>query len=425
MPIDPKKPFDPEDDIDQGETDQEAAQRAQAARERAVTGQGRADDPAMAARGSGRTPGSKPDFSDPDDPSRKAGSYYPGEIAPNLAGEREKIDQATARLLKFIDKYARFATDKFYGYKAGTVKNTDPEAMKKLQAQYGKQKQYSHGEDVRSTSDMRVGKRGGVSGAEQMMDKNAAIELINQLPTMEQDKAFESQKQLYYFFHRAFKGARSQVKDVVHKDIDYQSKPRDVKKIDKEGNPYYVKEYDWETPEYEDRMSAAMEALEKEKTQVLADLNLLASASGTLKRASGRYGKADATALERKPRWKKPPEIVAKQPVTKLNPQMRGLAGPAPADPDPKAIGSTGAEPDRIAAAAAANARIAAAKDLNKPWWDPVSRNPPVPERPRPMGLPARGPIIRKKKQEAFDRYMYRIIEMAVADHSPTWLDEL
>lgn len=416
MPIDPNKPkkqFDP-DDPNQGETDQEAEMRARAARERAAMMRGKGDDPAMAARGSGRTPGSTPDFSDPDDPSRPAGSYYPGEIAPQLAGEREKIDQATDRLIKFINRYEKFAVDKFYGYKAGSVKNTSPEDMAKLQAKYGKPKQYSHGEDVYSSPELRLGKRGGVQGAEQMMNKDAAIKLVNELPTMEQEKAFQAQKSLYHYFHRVFSGARKHIKDVIHKDIDYQSKPRDVKKIDAEGNPYYVKEYDWETTEYEAQMEDAMSALEEEKTQVLADLNLLASAAGTLQRATGKYGKADATYLDRKARWKKPPEIVAKQPVTKLRPQMRGLAGPAPAPADPKGIGSTGREPR--AAADPAKARPS--------MFEPIERNPKPPPR-QFMGLPAKGPIIRKKKQEAFDRYMYRIIEMAAADHNPNWLDEL
>lgn len=391
MPIDPNEPYDPED----GESDEEAAMRALAARRRAALGQGPADDPAMLKRGSGRPVARPPEFSDPDDATKKQKDVYPGEIAPAMAGAREKIDRAVARLEGFVEKYAKHAIDKFYGSKAGTVKKMDSE--------FG---------------DMRVGKRGGVQGLEQRMNKDDALKLVDELPDLPQDQAFQQQKSLFHYFHRAIANARREVRDEIRGGMDYQSKPRQVAKKDKEGNIYYDTLYDWETDEYKDKMDKAMEELERDKAQILSDLNLIATASGTLQRATGRYGKADATYLDKKARWMKKPAIIPKQPDVGLSPTRRAQAGPAPEPPEPKGIGSTGREPvpPEIAAQRA---------QANKPWWSPVERNPKVPERPRPMGLPPRGPVVRKKKQESIDWFLDNIIETAVADRTPQWWDDI
>jgi hypothetical protein len=78
----------------------------------------------------------------------------------------------------------------------------------------------------------------------------------------------------------------------------------------------------------------------------------------------------------------KPPAVIAKQPDVALGPQMRGLAGPAPAPP-----------PSKKGAPAA-----------------PVR---------------AQGPIIRKKNQESIDWFLNNIIETAVADRVPQWWDDI
>jgi hypothetical protein len=123
-----------------------------------------------------------------------------------------------------------------------------------------------------------------------------------------------------------------------------------------------------------------------DSTKIKGAINLLASAAGTLKRAGGKRGQADATFLTKKSRFYKPPEVLAKEPTTTLSPELQRLAGPS----------STAAS-------------------------SPASA-------PKSSSAPARAvwPTVRKKQpNEAFDRWINEVIELAVADHAPTWWDEL
>lgn len=182
------------------ETDIEAQARAQAMK--------RAAEPPGAGRGpeGERSVGPRqhgPEFSDPEDPSRKQSSYYPGEMSPEMAGERSKAERVVDDVKQFIEKYSRFAVDRFYGATPGTVKQlAGPEATQ--------------------TWHDRFGRRGAVQSMSQLMDKKKALKLIDDLPMMPQEEIFGATRALANYIWKIHSNARRGLRQEVAERLKKQ-----------------------------------------------------------------------------------------------------------------------------------------------------------------------------------------------------------
>jgi hypothetical protein len=323
-----------------------------------------------------------PEFSDPLDPSRKQNSYYKGDMSPEMAGERSKTDRVVNDIKDFINKYSKFAIDHFYGAEKDTVKQMS-------------------GPESTAIQQDRFGGRGGVHGISQLMDKDKALKLADDLPMMPQDQVFSAARTLANYIWKIHGNARKGVRrETAKKMIDQGQLP--LRKKEWQGrfvvNPTTGEpetepgKYDFDDQAFKDAYAVATKEFDNDSAKVKGALNLLASATGTLQRAKGKGGKADATYLTKVPKYMKPPEIVAKQPMTAMTPRMRSMAGPTPAEPE------------------------------QHPKQQKIN-----PRTGKPIGYIAKpvGPIIRRKQHEAFNRWINEMIERADADHTPTWWEEL
>lgn len=365
---------------DDPETDEEAAARAAAQAARAQSGTAAAD-PNRAAQGSGRKVAPGPDYSDPEDPTKKQSDYYSGEMAPELAGERAKAERVVSDIKEFINKYSKYAVDRFYGAQAGSVKGIEG-----------------------SGSDERFGRRGGVMGISQMMDKEKALKLVDNLPMMPQEEIFSSTRTLANYIWKIHGNARRGIRQEVAERLKKQGQLPLRKKewqgrfvIDPAtGEPETTPgQYDYDDPVFKDALEAASKEFDTDSVKVKGAINLLAAAAGTLQRAKGKLGKADATYLAKVPKFMKPPEIVAKQPFTALTPGLAQRVGTPPPPPQ-----------------------------KGKVKYDAKGR--PINPSTGHANVKPVGPIIRKKNpNEAFERWVNEMVEFAAADYVPTWWDEI
>lgn len=443
-----RDPLDFDIDVDDTESDEEAAIRAaQALRTAALPpemkGAFRRTDPTKAAAGSGRKVVYGPEFSDPEDLSRvpvdpsadpedpstktrfrQQKDIYPGQIAPAAAGERSKVEQAQQSIRDFIQKYSKLAVDRFYGAKGGEIGVSGPKAGSALAA-----------------IQPRLGKRGGVKGMSQLMDKNRALKLVDDIPMAAQDEAIQMQKELAYYIWTIHANARPAFRQAVLKQLGLESnKPITVQKRDADGKIYYDQVKPSETDKFKKLLAGVSEQFDTDSTKVKAGINLISTATGMLKRAAGRSGAADAPILAKKPRFGKPPEIVAKPATTRLSPELAALAGPAPYGDVPGKKGAlkpgvnpftgepTGLhEPAEPLATEPQQRMMVSPRRVTEPGEGVpiVSKFPRARHHPSRPGKPG-GYFVRKKEpNEAIDRWVNEVIQLAVADYSPTWVDDL
>ncbi len=329
------------------ETDVEAqARAAAAARARATGGGERPFDPRVAGKGSGRKTVYGQEFTGQDPTSH----YYPGEIAPALAGERAKAVAVVGGVKDFIEKYHTKAVDRFYGSSAMPY---DPRT------------------GAKAGGERAQGRGTGVAGYAQMMNKDKALKLVDDLPMMSQDQMFGAARALGNYIWKIHGTARKELRQQVRDRLGPNVSAED--------------------PQFQDALKATSKDFDTDSVKIKGDLNLLAAAAGALKRSGGKLGPADATFLTKKPRFAKPPEVVPKEPTVSLPPGLRALAGQEDEPAEPRAAQKLQRVPGTVAP---------------KGGVRPVM------------------PLIRKK-HEAIDRWVDEVIEHAVADRTPHWWDEI
>ena len=319
--------------------------------------------------GTGRKTVYGPEFTGQD----PAGHYYSGEIAPALAGERSKIEVAAEVVREFVKKYSSKAKEHFYG--------ADPESVKQLA-----------GPQASAVRAQRWGEKGAITGQTQVMDRQKALDAIDGLAEMPQEEAMSTVRALQHYVWKIHATARDELRQDV---VDRMKKTGQLPLRRKEWGGRFVMDpktgepetipgkYDLRSDEFLNALEAASKEFENDSTKVKGALNLLSASAGTLKRAAGKSGEADATFLQKVPKFGRPAEVEPKPPTTVLSPQMSRLAGPI-AEPTKKSSSD-----------------------------------------PRKRVARAQGPIIHRKAQEALDRWVNDVIREAVADFEPSWLDEL
>jgi hypothetical protein len=369
-----------------------------------------------------------------------------GQIAPALAGERAKAQMTVDRVKNFIEKYSALAIDRFGGAKSATLtKGSAPET--------------------------RSGARGGIHSHEQLMSKERAVKLIDQLPMMPSSQAQLAVRALGTYIWKIHANAREQLRTQVKGDLTKQGalkKPEDAapklaldrshaefkdaianltskgiaryeneKLLFKKSHPLFKTAMtDLVTrgiitqkggaseephPSYEPALKAASRDFEIDSIQIKADLNLLASATGQLRKSTGGGGKADATYLAKKLKWRgedqetgeqMPPsvEIVPKAPSVSLPPELRQMAGDWTDDSEKssKKTGSGGGGRKRVP--------TTGNKLPGRPLEIPKSMQS-VDVSQLPDELPD------DWIKDSFNRYLDLVIEQAVADRDPQWWD--
>lgn len=315
-----------------------------------------------------------------------------GAIAPKLAGERAKALSVLGRVRGFIDKYSKMAVDRFGGYSGGTI----------------------------------PGAKGGGEGRgqlQQMMSKERAMKLVEQLPMMPTSQMMSTVRMLGNYVWNVHRTARKDLRDATIQRLAVQGKTQQRKHYNPqtgeyEERPYYDVEKDPKTgqeklgkmrmdkgvdtdaPSFKAALAATSREFETDSVQIKADLNMLASAAGALKRAGGFGGQADKEFLQMVGGWKKR-EVVPKEPEAPLPPELSKLAGDYPRQVPKSQRGKTQAKGPTIHKAQVHQ----------------------VPSAPVRTDLPDELPPDWIK--DHVEHRLREAIEVACADRQPHWLDDI
>ena len=351
-------PTEPDDDADEVEPHKIGQQR-------------RALDP-----GKGHSRNMPKDMSGQDATDR----VYTGEIPPKLAGERAKALEVIDRVKSFVDKYSDFAISKLGGYKKGTL-----------------------------TSKPDGGE--GRKGIDSKMSKDKVLKLIDNLAMMPQSKMLQASRALANYVWTV----HARVRQELRKSAVSSAAKQGITKWDVNKSGEMTTGVDTEHPSYKDALAAASQEFETDSMQIKADLNLLASAAGALKRSGGGGGKADASYLAKRPQFGEPPKIVPQDSTVSLSkhPELQRMAGGAASDAD------------KPAGKAAVRATGPTVRKGAAPAFKSAGQMNPTLSPEEKAALDAEYDEYEKTKGESLNRFMDVIIEQACADRVPKWWDEL
>jgi len=321
------------------------------------------------------------------------------QMSPKLAGERAKAITVLGRVAGFIDKYSNLAVDKFGGSSAtpggfalgGGVRKTAP----------------TTGAGIRGSEG------GGTKSFSQMMSKDKVMQLVEKLPMMPSSQMNFAVRAIGNYIWKIHAQARDDLRKATKEKVKGQL-----------GKDQKV---DTQDPAYQDKLKAASAEFDKDSTMIKGDLNMLAAVCGLLKRSGGFGGAADQTFLRK----------VIKGYVDAAGGfHLLGI--------DIKPQESDVALPPELASLAAEPEKEEDEEDEPK-----KSKKSSVKGSASPPKTSAKGPTVRKASTVAqssdtsdeeadeflkgiadsyarrVDNFMTSIIELAAADATPKWWNEI
>jgi hypothetical protein len=273
-------------DDEDNETDAQAADRAEHDR-KVRTGQiARPEDPDALMKG-GHKRHVPYDMSTDEKP-------YSGDVAPKLAGERQKALSVLGRVKGFIEKYHELAVDKFYGTKGPGGKRAEYQGSKGLKLGRAPTPQFG------TAKDTRAGKVGNVRSTEQVMSKEKALSLLDSLPMMDSEKMMYAVHAVGNYVWRIHAQARADIRAATQKRLRARENfPHRQKLNQKTGEMEDTDKLDTDHPAFKEHLEAMSREFEQDSMQIKGDINLLMSSSGMLKKAGGFGGDADKKFLEK------------------------------------------------------------------------------------------------------------------------------
>lgn len=350
-----------------------------------------------------------------------------GKLAPKLAGDRAKAIMVMGRVIGFVDKYSKKAVDKFGGASA------PPEQSIAFRG---------HGQGVgggslgvrkpvatstKTADDPRAGEQGNIKGMSQMMSVDKVKALIEKLPMMPGSQMMFAVRAIGNYVWKVHATMRQELRDATKKAMIGQGQNTTTTyKVDKKtGKPISDKpkhRVDVESEPYKAKLAAASKEFDEDSTNIKADLNMLASVSGILKRSGGFGGAADKTFLDKiiksyvdkeGVRRFKTPEIVPQEPQVSLPPELAKMSGYTPPE--------AGASADKGSSKSSGGVKAA---------------GPTIRKKSAAPSEPVKNDVSDDEADEflkgisdsilrPMDRYLNSIMEIAGTDRRPKWWDEV
>ena len=324
------------------------------------------------------------------------------QMAPSLAGERAKSLIVMGRVKGFIEKYSKHAVDTFSGFQKGTVVN--PTSGARADAESPGREKYS-----------------------QMMSKDKALALVDKLPLMQSSQMMASVRMIGNYIWKVHATMRDELRSKTKEKLKGSGQVGNRTKFDpKSGNLVPTKSMDTDEPAFKDALAAASKEFEIDSVNIKADLNMLAQVAGILKRSGGFGGQADKTFLDRimmgyvddSGQYHLLSSKITPKPVGReLPPELKQFV-PEPPEEKSKNKKSGGSSGEDDAPAVKARGPI-----IRKKSVEPAPRGKADDVSDADADEFLKG--IADSISRPFSQYMNQIIEVAVADASPKWWDEL
>jgi hypothetical protein len=348
-----------------------------------------------------------------------------GEIAPKLLGDRAKAIMVMGRVSGFIEKYSKFAQEKFGGAKAGGEKRAELGTTQVRGAPTGLRVGHGTKATTGVGADVRAGEKGNIKGITQMMPKEKVVALVEKLPTMPSSQMMFAVRAIGAYVWRIHATVRDELRKATKEKMKGQGQATSRQLFDPKTGEFYAdpkKRVDTEDPAYQAALRAASAEFDQDSTQIKADLNMLAAVSGILKRSGGFGGQADKTFLDKvirgyinkEGKWQmKSKEIVPRAPEAPLPPEL--------------AKHTTWEDPAIAASKSADQPVKAKGPTVRKKQKEPGQMNPvvqsDVSDDEADQALRDLG--IADAYTRQFDRFISEILELAGTDYNPRWWDEL
>lgn len=294
-------------------------------------------------------------------------SLIAGDLPPAIAAMRQEIEDASNRIVPFVEKYGEFAFQKLGKY--GIWKDT--------QGVYQR----------------------GRGSEERVLDKDQAVKDLQSLSNASSEEIMQRMAPLGNFLFRIARGFDEVSKAHIKKTAE---RTRDMPREQRRGEAA--------------KIAKILKDFSDMRELAAADFRVIQAMTGKIKTSSGKGSRADQTFLQKKAKFGKPPEVSLKDPSSALKGKFAVAAG----DYSPPEKSSKGT-PKKLRPGERSTAKMPTihrkSRELTPDQIADLEKD--MADWEKDEGR------IHEHFAVRFDRYMDLVIEQATADFSPMWWDDL